>query len=200
MNAVLRTVNRVLLGLAGLLLLAFGAAVLVGALDLPRHWGFSLPSGWPFRGPDDVLLTAGDRRRWRDRGWWWPVVLAALAVLALLAVWWLVAQLRRRRVRDVVLGGDDPVVLVRGHALEEALAAEAGALDGVERAGVMLVGRRSAPRARVVLVLGAGAVPEAVLRRFRVEVLGAARTSAGLARLPAEVRLRTVRHRAERVG
>ncbi|MDG4532501.1 alkaline shock response membrane anchor protein AmaP [Streptomyces sp. AV19] len=199
----LRLFNRVLLGLAGLLLAGLGAAVLVGALDLPRHWDFSLPSAWPFQGPDDVLLTAADRRRWRGRGWWWPVVLGALAVVLLLAVWWLVAQLRRRRVRDMVLGGgepDDPVVIVRGHALEEALAAEAGALDGVERAGVVLVGRRNAPRARVVLVLGAGAVPDVVLRRFRAEVLGAARTSAGLARLPAEVRLRAVRHRAERVG
>ncbi|GAA2930852.1 alkaline shock response membrane anchor protein AmaP [Streptomyces thioluteus] len=196
----LRPVNRVLVGLAGLVLVALGGAVLVGALDLPRHWDFSLPSGWPFQGPDDVLLTDADRRRWRHRRWWWPVVIGVLAVLVLVALWWLLGQLRRRRVRDVALADDDPVVLVRGHAVEEALAAEAGALDGVERAVVVLSGRRAAPEVRVTIVLSPGAVPEAVLRRLRTEVLEAGRTSLGLGRLPAEVRLRALRHRAERVG
>ncbi|KNB53052.1 membrane protein [Streptomyces caatingaensis] len=197
----LRVFNRVLLGLAGLLLLALGAAVLVGALDLPRHWDFSLPSAWPFQGPDDVLLTAADRRRWRHRQWWWPVVIGALAVLVLAGLWWLLGQVRRRRPREVVLPAvDDPVVVVRGRAVEETVAAEAEALDGVERAAVVLVGRRGAPGVRAVLVLSPGAVPEVVLRRFAVEVLEGARTSLGLGRLPAEVRLRGVRHRAERVG
>ena len=59
----LRTVNRVLLGLIGLVLLALGGAVLVGSLDLRAHWGFTLPAWWPFRGPDDVLLADADRTR-----------------------------------------------------------------------------------------------------------------------------------------
>lgn len=198
----LKTVNRVLLGLTGAVLVALGAAVLVGALDLQRRWHFSLPSGWPFAGPDDVLLSAADRRKWRDRGWWWPVVIAVFAVLMLLALWWLPAQLGRRRPHDVTVGGDDGagVVLVRGPALEEALTAEAASLPGVDHAQVVLTGRGTAPEARVTLTLAPHAAPASALRSLSAEVLEHARSSVGLERLPAVVRLRVVRHRAERVG
>ncbi|MEU7136953.1 alkaline shock response membrane anchor protein AmaP [Streptomyces sp. NPDC046261] len=197
----LRTVNRILLGLAGAVLLAVGAAVLVGALDLQRRWHVTLPSAWPFDGPDDVLLTDADRGRWRGRAWWWPAVVAALALVVLTALWWLFAQARRRRLRELVVDcGDGEVAVVRGRALEEVLAAEAGALDGVDHALVALGGRRTAPRAHVRLTLGPRGTPASALGRLCAEVLRQGRTSAGLERLPAEVRVRAVRHRAERVG
>ncbi len=197
----LRTVNRILIGLAGLLLVALGAAVLVGALDLGRHWDFTLPSSWPFDGPDDVLLTRAERQKWRARDWWWPSVITGLTVVVLLSLWWLLAQARRRRLREVVVVSDGgEVILVRGRALEDAMAAEASALDGVSHALVTLTGRRTAPEARITVALAPRATPATTLTRLRDEVLRHARTSAGLARLPAEVRLRAVRHRAERVG
>ncbi|MFE6779242.1 alkaline shock response membrane anchor protein AmaP [Streptomyces sp. NPDC057702] len=196
-----RVVNRALLALAGLLLLALGAAVLVGGLDLPRRCGFSLPGNWPFDGPDDVLLTHEDRRRWRDEGWWWPAVIAGLAVLVLLALWWLLAQVRRRRLGEVLVdSGEGEGALLRGRALESVLAAEAEAMEGVDRAHVTLRGRRTAPEARVRLVLAAHAQPAEALAQLRAEALEHARASAGLTRLPAEVRLRAARHRAERVS
>ncbi|EME96319.1 alkaline shock response membrane anchor protein AmaP [Streptomyces mobaraensis NBRC 13819 = DSM 40847] len=197
----LRTVNRVLLGLTGILLVALGAAVLVGALDLPVHWDFSLPSAWPFSDPDDVLLTDAERRRWRGRDGWWAVVFGVLAVLVLLALWWLLAQLRRRRLREIAVDcGDGEVARLRGRALEEALTAEAGALDGVDHARVVLTRRRGGPEARITLTLAPHAAPATALRRLNTEALHHARTSAGLPRLRAKVRLRAVRHRAERVG
>ncbi|MEV4436105.1 alkaline shock response membrane anchor protein AmaP [Streptomyces sp. NPDC049585] len=197
----LRTVNRVLLALAGVLLVALGAAVLVGALDLQRRWAVRLPAAWPFDGPDDVLLTPAQRQRWRARSWWWPAVLATLAVTVLLALGWLWAQGRRRRLREVaVVGGGGQVDVVRGRALEEAMEAEAEALDGVDRALVVLSGRRTAPQVRIVVVLGARAAPAGALARLTGEVLRHARASAGLGRLPAQIRLRAARRRAERVG
>ncbi|MEV0265555.1 alkaline shock response membrane anchor protein AmaP [Streptomyces sp. NPDC050617] len=196
----LRTVNRVLIGLVGLVLVALGAAVLIGGLDLPRRWGFWLPSAWPWSGPHDVLLSDADRTKWRSDGWWWPVVIAVLAVLVLLCLWWLLAQLRRRRLRELLVdSGDGEGARLRGRALEDALAAEAEDLDGVDRAHVTLRGRRTAPHARVGLVLEAHAEPAVALDRLRTEALEHARASAGLDRLPAEVRLRAVRHRARRV-
>ncbi|MGW1074264.1 alkaline shock response membrane anchor protein AmaP [Streptomyces sp. NPDC002537] len=196
-----RTVNRVLIGLAGLVLVALGGAVLVGALDLQRRWHFSLPSGWPFDGPHDVLLGRDARLRWRAEGWWWPVVLAVLGLVVLLALWWLLAQLRRRRLREVLVNsGGGEAAVVRGRALEEVLAAEAESLDGVERAVVALSGRRSAPEAAVSLTLGPHAAPAEALSRLSDEVLAHARVSTGLSRFPARVRLAAVRHRAERVG
>jgi hypothetical protein len=192
---VLRTVNRVLLGLLGLALLAVGGSVLAVGLGAPA------PSWWIHHGRDDVLLTAAERTRWRDAGWWWPVVVAALAALVLLALWWLVAVLRRRRLDEVLVEtGDGEGALLRGRALEGVVAEDAGGTDGVERADVTLTGRRSAPEARVRLLLAPHVAPGSVLQRLTTGALAHARDSAGLDSLPAEVRLRGVRHRAGRVG
>ncbi|MFJ8398366.1 alkaline shock response membrane anchor protein AmaP [Streptomyces sp. NPDC094144] len=194
MSGVRRTVNRVLLGLAGLVLVCVGGGVLAAAT------GLSVPSWWPWSGKNDVLLSEADRTRWRSDGWWWPTVIAVLAVLLLLALWWLLAQLRRARLSEVLVdSGDGEGALLRGRALEGALAAEADGLDGVARAQVLLTGKRSAPRARIRLLMEPHAAPDEALGRLTDEALAHARDSAGLDRLPAEVRLRAVKHRAERV-
>ncbi|GAA2924697.1 alkaline shock response membrane anchor protein AmaP [Streptomyces enissocaesilis] len=188
-------VNRALLGLVGLVLLALGGAVLAAGL------GATVPSWWPFSGPDDVLLSEADRTRWRDAGWWWPAVIAVLVVLVLLALWWLLAQLRRARLAEVLVDtGDGEGAVVRGRALENALAGEAQTLDGVERARVTLTGRRQAPRARVALRLPPHAQPAGTLAGFTRGPLAHARASARLDALPAEVRMREVKHRARRVS
>ncbi len=83
------TVNRVLLALAGLVLVVVGGAVLATGL------GASVPGWWPWDGKGDVLLSTAARQRWRDEGWWWPTVIAILAVLVVLALWWFLAQFRR---------------------------------------------------------------------------------------------------------
>ncbi|WP_353941759.1 alkaline shock response membrane anchor protein AmaP [Streptomyces sp. HUAS MG91] len=195
MTGVLRTVNRIVLGLLGLLLVVGGGSVLAVGL------GVKPPSWWIHDGKKDVLLSVADRQRWRDDGWWWPVVIAALGVVVLLALWWLVAQFRRRRLSEVLVDtGDGEGALLRGRALESVLVSGAEALDGVERAGALLTGRRSAPQARVGLTLAPHASPGATLDRLSDEALARARDSAGLDSLPTEVRLKAVKHRAERVS
>ncbi|MEU6993761.1 alkaline shock response membrane anchor protein AmaP [Streptomyces sp. NPDC046465] len=191
----LRTVNRVVLALAGLVLLVIGGSVLAVGL------GASPPSWWIHDGRHDVLVSAADRARWRDEGWFWPTVIAVLAVIVLLALWWLSAQLRRHRLAEVLVEtGDGEGALLRGRAMENVLAAEAETLDGVDRARVALTGRRSTPKARVELVLAPDATPSDALHRLSDRALTHARDSAGLASLPATVRLRGVKHRAERVS
>ncbi|MEU1201463.1 alkaline shock response membrane anchor protein AmaP [Streptomyces sp. NPDC005813] len=191
----LRIVNRVLIGIIGLALLVLGGSVLAVGL------GVRPPSWWIHEGRHDVLLSDADRARWRDHGWWWPTVIAALAVLLLLALWWLVAVLRRRRLAEVLVDtGDGEGALLRGRALEGVLAAEAGRLDGVAQAHVLLTGRRSTPEARVQLQLEPHVDPGDALHLLTTEALAHARDSAGLASLPAEARLRGVKHRAERVS
>ncbi|MFE2049126.1 alkaline shock response membrane anchor protein AmaP [Streptomyces sp. NPDC059459] len=195
MRAVLRTVDRVLLGLVGLVLVALGGSVLAIGL------GATAPSWWLHEGPHDVLLSTAERTRWRDAGWWWPVVIAVLAVLLLLALWWLVAVLRRRRLGEVLVDtGDGEGAVLRGRALEAALAEEAGRMDGVERAKVRLVGRRDAPATRVRLLLAPHVDPGTALDDLTTRALSHARTSASLRTLPSEVQLQGVRHRAERVN
>ena len=159
----LRIVNRVLLGLAGLVLVVLGGSVLaVGTGRAPA------PSWWPHDGRHDVLLSDADRTRWRDAGWWWPTVIAVLAVLVLLALWWLTAVLRRHRLAEVLVDtGDGEGALLRGRALEGVLAsARRPSLDGVDRAHVRLTGRRNAPEARVRLLLEPHVDPGDALRRL----------------------------------
>ncbi|MEV7958974.1 alkaline shock response membrane anchor protein AmaP [Streptomyces sp. NPDC088141] len=195
MSPLLRTVNRILLGLAAVVLVCVGGAVLAAGL------GLSVPPWWPWYGRSDVLLSEADRDRWRGEGWWWPAVIAALAIVVVLALWWLLAQPRRARLAEVLVdSGDGEGALLRGRALEGVLADEAGNLDGVARARVVLTGRRSSPHARIRLLMEPHAAPEETLGRLTDEALAHARDSAGLARLPAEVRLRAVEHRAERVS
>ncbi|MET9217692.1 alkaline shock response membrane anchor protein AmaP [Streptomyces sp. NPDC003300] len=198
----MRTVlNRILLALTGLVLLVVGLSVLLGGLDLQRRWNFTMPHWWPFTGPKDVLLTAHDRTRYRSDGWWWPVVIAVLGVLVLAALWWLLAQARTRRLRQLrVDSGDGQGALLRGRAVENVLTSETEAYDGVEWARAALRGKRGAPVARIVLGLAADATPDEVVAGLDSAVLHRARTSAGLDKLPAEARLRAVRHRAARVS
>ncbi|MCZ4121100.1 alkaline shock response membrane anchor protein AmaP [Streptomyces sp. H39-S7] len=195
------SLNRILLALTGLILLTAGLAVLVGSLDLQRRWGFTLPDKWPFDGPEDVLLTAHERTRYRGDGWWWPAVLAVLGVLVLAALWWLLAQFRSHRMRQLrVDSHDGQEAGLRGRALEDVLATETEALDGVDRAGATLTGKRSAPHARLTLALAPHADPDTVVSRLDTEILRRAGSSAGLDHLPAEARLRAVKHRASRVS
>ncbi|MER6093871.1 alkaline shock response membrane anchor protein AmaP [Streptomyces bluensis] len=191
----LRIVNRVLLGLVGLVLVVAGGSVLAVGL------GVKPPSWWVYHGRHDVLLSAAARTRWRGESWWWPTVIAVLAVVLLLALWWLSAELRRHRLGEVLVDtGDGEGALLRGRALEGALSGEAGQLDGVERAQVRLTGRRSAPEARVRVLLQPHVAPGDALRRLAAEAVAHARDSAGLAALPAEVRMRGTSHRADRVS
>ncbi|MET9800066.1 alkaline shock response membrane anchor protein AmaP [Streptomyces sp. NPDC006368] len=187
----LRTVNRVLVGLAGLLLLCVGGAVLAAGLDL------GVPSWWPWRGPDAVLL--GEARRGRGE-WRWPAAVALLAVLLVLALGWLVAQLRRRRLTEVLVDtGDGEGAVLRGRALEGAVESEAATLEGVSRASVRLTGRRTAPAARLSLLLEPHASPADTLSHLTTGALAHARTSAHLPALPAEARLRAAKRRPGRV-
>ncbi|MFJ1970450.1 alkaline shock response membrane anchor protein AmaP [Streptomyces sp. NPDC087903] len=191
----LRTVNRVVLGVVGLVLVLLGGSVLAVGLGAP------LPSWWIHDGRHDVLLSVAERTRWRDAAWWWPTVIAVLAVLVLLALWWLTAVLRRRRLAEVLVDtGDGEGALLRGRALEGVFAGEAGDLDGVARAHVHLTGRRTAPEARVRLLLEPHVDPATALHHLTTHALTHARTSAALATLPTEVRLNAVKHRADRVN
>ena len=191
----LRTINRVLIGFVGLVLLLLGGSVLAVGLGAPP------PSWWIHDGRHDVLLSDAERTRWQGSGWWWPTVIAALAVLVLLALWWLTAVLRRRRLAEVLVDtGDGEGALLRGRALEAVLASEAGELEGVAHAHAHLTGRRTVPEARVQLHLEPHVDPGTALHHLTTRALLHARNSAGLAEFPAEVRLKGVKHRAERVS
>ncbi|MBZ9595185.1 alkaline shock response membrane anchor protein AmaP [Streptomyces yangpuensis] len=181
-------VNRTLLAVAGAVLLAAGVVLLT-----------AVP---PLKGRAEPLLTAADRRRYlHAEGWAWWVLIAALVVCLLLALWWLLAQLKRARLRTVAVDtGDGAYALLRGRALSDAVAAEAGALDGVAGCRAVLRGRRGSPALRVAVELEPHAVPADTLAGLAGPVLTHARASANLPGLPAEARFKVTSHRARRVS
>ncbi|MFJ2564536.1 alkaline shock response membrane anchor protein AmaP [Streptomyces sp. NPDC087568] len=193
--------NRSLLALAGLVLLGGGLLILFAGFDVYRRHDLAPPAGWPLTTPDDVLLGSADRARWSSQGWWWwPAVIAALALVALVALWWLLAQLRRRRPGGLSVGGIPPQegVELRDRALSDAIAAEAGALPGVEHAAVRITGRPAHPRTRVRLTLTPHRAPGAALAALCEGPLRTARRSTGFPDMPTEVRLQVARHKPHR--
>lgn len=191
--------NRILLALAGLVLLGIGLLALAGGLDLYRRLNVTPPGGWPYTAPSSVLLTDAQRTRWAGEGWWWPVAIAALAVALVLALWWLVAQLRQRRPGRLPVG-TPPVAGVRldGHALAQALTEDCARLPGVKSAGAHLTGPAGNPRADVTLTLEPHISPRGVSGALVDGPLRRARRSTDRQDLSTRVVLRVASHRPHR--
>ncbi|MFF2955777.1 alkaline shock response membrane anchor protein AmaP [Kitasatospora sp. NPDC057965] len=197
------TVNRLLLGVVGLALLAAGALVLAGGLDLYGHLGVDPPSWWPLTSPDQPVLSASSRTRWAGSAWWWPVVITGLAVVVTGTAWWLVAQLRRSGPTTVVLptpGAPGLRLRLRTRALEEAVESGAVELPEVERVGVRLVRGARHPRLRAAVRMTPGGDPAALAEHFETGPRAGALTSLGLPDLPADLRIRVIAARPEVTG
>ncbi|MFJ5886285.1 alkaline shock response membrane anchor protein AmaP [Kitasatospora cineracea] len=199
-----RAVNRTLLALAGLALLAGGALVLLGGLDAYRHLGITPPHWWPLTSPDRPVLSAAGRTRWTDRDWWWPVAIAVPALVVLGCLWWLFSQLRRGGPAGVDLpspaapGEPHFALHVRSRAVEEAVEAETVALPDVDRVTVKVTGAARRPEVHTVVRLAPGADTAALVAAYRTGPVEHARHSLGLASLPAQLRLRGGKPRKER--
>ncbi|PYC65746.1 alkaline shock response membrane anchor protein AmaP [Streptomyces tateyamensis] len=186
------TVNRVVLGLVAVVLLAGALLVLAGGLHLYRRLGVTPPSGWPLTSARQPVLSSAARTRWRDREWWWPAVVGALAVLVLLALWWLAAQLRRPVPAELDRDTADHPGLrlrVRSAALVAAVRETAVGLPRVSAARVALTGRPE-PKLRAVLLLEPGTDPGAAVAAFRTGPNTAATATLGSPTpLPLDLRL-----------
>lgn len=122
MNRTPRTLNRVLLGLGGLALLAVGAGLVLLSVDsgAARWWQDNAPAVMAEGGR---LLTdtaiPGQRQSWL-----WPALALAMAVCAVLLVLWIAAQ-GRGRVDTLVAEYDDDGapgrIVISGAVPEQAL-------------------------------------------------------------------------------
>lgn len=181
-------VDRWLLVLSGIALLALGVLVVLlgeGIFGVGR-------SGRPLLDPSVVNALRAQPLLWRI------VVVAAGVVLALLGLAWAARSVRPERRPDLRLdGGPGTSIVVSAAAAAEAIGAQTTALPGVGRARARLVGGESTPAVRVTVWLTDDADIAAVLTRLHDEVLATARTSLGLAALPAAVRLELDRPRQQ---
>ncbi|MFI9365710.1 alkaline shock response membrane anchor protein AmaP [Kitasatospora sp. NPDC053057] len=188
-------VNRILLGLVGVVLLGVGVLVLAGGLDLYRRLGVDPPGWWPLTSPHQPVVSARSRGRWVGSSWWWPTVIGGLSVLVVGMAWWLVAQLRRTGLAaiDVPTPGTGGLRLkVSARALEEALEHGTTVLPEVERAAVRLVRAPGHPRLRGAVRLTPGGDPVGLVEHFEDGPRADAVRSLRLAELPADLRIRVL--------
>jgi hypothetical protein len=172
--------DRWLIVLLGLLLLAAG--VLVALLS---YGIFGAGRGArPLLDPMIVDALRAQPLLWR------LVAIAAGVVLFLIGLAWAARSVRPEPKPDLRLdGGPGTAIVVTSAAAADAVATQAGSLPGVGRARARLVGSTAAPALRVTLWLADDADVREVVRRLHADVLGTARSSLGLAALPAAVRL-----------
>lgn len=192
-------INRILLCLIGIVLLAGGLTVLAAGADIFRRWNVTPPDGWPLTTSQNVLVPGAEQARWVDQGWWWPTVIATLAVVMLLALWWLFSQAHRHRALRLSVGGTSRhTANVSDGVIDDALTADLEALPGVRKAQAHLEGQPVPSMAEIGVTLDPDTAPEQAVRDVDSAV-ERARRSAGWEELPTRARLRVARHGAQRV-
>jgi hypothetical protein len=132
MNPRVDAVNRTILTLLGLLLLAGGGSGIAAGVGA-------------FPGPaDPPLLSSMMRHFAATTPWFWWVTAGVSLIVAVLGLLWLLAQLRSDRARRLDLTTDphDGITSLRASALTTAVTDEAERLRGVTRATASLRQRR----------------------------------------------------------
>jgi hypothetical protein len=131
MSARVNGLNRTVLALLGLLLLA------AGGLGLAYSFG-------AFGTEQRPLLPQPMRDYASDQGWFWWAVAGVCLLLALLGLWWLLAQLKTDRVGRLDLTTDDRdgVTTLHAGAVTDAVEAEVEGLRGVAGVSASLIERR----------------------------------------------------------
>lgn len=172
--------DRALAILLGLLILAGGAAVLLvgaGAFGTAR-------AGRPLVDPIAAGWVAANRLPALG------IAIAAGLLLLVLGLAWTARSVRPEAKPDVVLDRSPATGLtVTSGALSDAVAADAGTVEGVDRVRVRLVGDPDHPALRLTLWLRQGADLRTVWDELDSRVLARAREALAVSTLPAAVRI-----------
>lgn len=163
MNRTPRSVNRVLLGLGGLLLLALGASLVLLSADpaAARWWQDTAPSvlggGW--------RLLSGTAMPGLSQSWLWPALALAMIVIVVLLVLWIAAQGRGRADTLVAEYDDDGAagrIAISGSVPEQALREALLKDPDVTSVGVSTWALQDGNGLRVRIVPRQGAAPHLV--------------------------------------
>ncbi|MFG2815884.1 hypothetical protein [Streptomyces sp. NPDC048410] len=184
--------NRCVLAVTGLALLAAGAWLASADPAL----GTRMPAWWPGPSDDGTFLSPARLLDARAQGWWTPTVMAASVAATALGVLWCARQFH---------GGGRPLITlpapgstVRARALEEAVARDAAALDGVARCRARVLAGRGRITVRLHLWLQPDTTPDAVLPGV-TRLLGRAETAAAPCPVDGRVRLSARPHQVPHV-
>jgi hypothetical protein len=176
-------VNRTVLFIIGLILLAGGGAALVRGLGTyPTSLG---RSGAP-------IVTAAQARYPGRHAWVWPAAAASAAIVALLALYWLLIQARTSTVRRLSLEPERThgVTVLPADAVTGAITDELNTRPGIHRAAAALRGSPAAPGLELS-VTAADHTDPALLRGYiEGEALTHLRASLERETIPAVLRIR----------
>lgn len=160
MNSTPRVLNRVLIGLLGLKLLAVGVLLLLLATvpAVGRWW-----RGWS-SGMWDVALQAFDRTRFpgRSESWLWLVVAAVLALVIALVIAWAAQQGKGRA--DLLVApiddGDAPgTIRIAGGVAEQAIKTALSGRTDLAGSSVATYSIKGQPALRIRLQPRQGVAP-----------------------------------------
>ena len=151
MNRTPRLLNRVLLAIFGVLLLALGIHLVLIALAPGYAGGWRAVAEGVYRGAEQVLLATtlpGQRESWL-----WIIVAALLIAIILLMIWWMSVQ-GRGRTNDYVSDyfDDEPMpgrVEISGEAVEQAIRALLGRRTDVVSLSVSVWERSPVPGLKI---------------------------------------------------
>ena len=163
MNRTPRSLNRVLLGLGGLLLLAVGAGLVLLSVDpaAARWWQDTAPAVLSGGG----RLLRGTAMPGLSQSWLWPALALAMIVLAVLLVLWIAAQGRGRADTLVAEYDDDGAagrIAISGSVPEQALREALLKDPDVTSVGVSTWALQDGNGLRVRIVPRQGAAPHLV--------------------------------------
>ncbi len=182
MGAPANRLNRTLIALLGLLLLA------AGVLTLIRSFGGFGPDL-----ADDPLLSGAETLfAERTSPWFWIAVAAVAALLALLALRWLLAQLRTDRIGMMHLEPDvrRSATTLHPSAVTTAVCEEIESYRGVRAASARLLHDPRTPDLVLDVDLDDRADLTATRRRIETEAVEHTRTALDLPALPTRLTLR----------
>lgn len=173
--------NRTVLVLIGLVLLAAGAAALARGLAVSA-----------LGRPDAPLLTPALARYPADQAWFWPAVAAGSIILTLLSLRWLFTQTRTGAIKRLSLEPDHArgVTVLPADAAADAVADDIATYPGVDRVKAVLVGPPAAPWLRLSVDVEDRADLDALRSRIEGDALAHLRTALELDTIPTVLRLR----------
>jgi len=175
--------NRTVLALLGLILLA------AGGLGLARGY-----DAFGSRAPKDQPVLSDAMRRWvsHHHGAFWGGAAAVAVLIALLALVWLRAQLRAPRPadRDLVRSGADGRTKVRSGDAATAVSEEIESWDGVEDASARLFGDPDRPDLLLRVGIAADADLADLRRRIDTDAVAHLRETLELNAVEANVEFR----------
>jgi hypothetical protein len=188
MNTRVDALNRVVLTLIGLLLLAAGAL------------GIATGAG-AFGKGHTALLADSTRDFARTTGWFWWAVAGGALLLALLGLVWLLDQLRSDRASrlDVTTDDRDGVTMVHSGALTDAVAQETESLRGVTGASAQIRDRHG-KRLLLAVSLSDHADMGELRRALEENVVTHARQAIEDPGLPVDIEFRQGRNRSNDRG